>query len=653
MADVTKPSRPPARKDDEGQLPHLRKELYEPEESEDFRQREDELARLGYHHQVVRPAEGDATKRPFGPVQRLTDRQRKLLWRTSGIGFLVVFLIVTAVVGTWWYRQNFLLTDDQIAIAVQGPDGAMAGQIGEWNVAWTNTSGVAWKDVEILITKPDSFRLHEADPAVDISGKPYVVRAGTINPGQNGVVSIQGEFLGEVNSEAVIEAEILLTPFNFLSGQFSKKATLTVRVTASSLELAADVKRETVDGEIIEVPIQVRNIGARRLENMYVRVEVGEGLELLADHQTTSPDFSPVQNGWKIDALEPFQIITKVMAVKIQGEPGSQRSFSALAGFLDGEKSWQQKRVDHVMTISVPSVAFVQKFNDQEEAIVVQPGEHVRGQITYRNNGQREFHNVIISVKLEGEAFDPSSLDLEGGAYDPTTQTIRWSAASVPQLQRLAIEQEGTVSFSFVVIEEDAFPRTGGRLNNFIIRSTAWFESPSLPQSTEGLRIVTANEALLSVGTVPTLETAVFYDDARLGIQSTGPNPPRIGEETTYTVRIRIGSMLNDLGSVVVTGVIPDGVRPTGKTYRTSGDLQITERTGQLRWRVPLVAAGAGRIKPPEELHIQLAIKPGENQYGQPILFFSSLAMEGLDTFVDQSYPYTLQLLPQAPAVER
>ena len=126
-----------------------------------------------------------------------------------------------------------------------------------------------------------------------------------------------------------------------------------------------------------------------------------------------------------------------------------------------------------------------------------------------------------------------------------------------------------------------------------------------------------------------------FYDDGRLGITSTGPNPPTVGQETSYTVRLRVGSTLNDIGDVRITAIIPDGVRYTDKTYRTAGEVNYNERTQTVTWTMPLITAGTGRLKPAEEFDFQVAVVPGEHQRNHEIDLLKSLQLEATDEFTD------------------
>jgi len=140
----------------------------------------------------------------------------------------------------------------------------------------------------------------------------------------------------------------------------------------------------------------------------------------------------------------------------------------------------------------------------------------------------------------------------------------------------------------------------------------------------------------LPISTDILLGIDAFYDDGRLGITSTGPLPPKVGEQTTYTLRTRIGSSLNDIEQAKVVIVLPDGVSYTNSFYKTVGDIDYNDRTNTMTWTIPLLEGLVGRAVPLHELNMQIAITPGENVRGKTVPFLQSIVVKGTDSFTDQ-----------------
>jgi hypothetical protein len=279
--------------------------------------------------------------------------------------------------------------------------------------------------------------------------------------------------------------------------------------------------------------------------------------------------------------------------------------------------------------------------------LTVRPGEDVSGQIKYRNVGSTGLKEVIMKVSFEGVGFDPASLNLSGvGSYDPTTRTITWSSATVPELAVVQPRQESVLSYSFRILPIEQFPTSGEAAKNHVLVTTATVDSPDLPAPVGQPRQVISDRAVLSVKTDLTLLADAVYDDGRLGIKSSGPLPPRVGQTTTYTVRFRIGSTINDVADVQLVAVLPDGVRYTGQKYSTGGEMQFNDRSGELNWTLPFIEGLTGRAKPYQELHIQVAITPGENTRGQPVQLLNRGELSAVDQFTDEAMTVTVDEFP-------
>jgi hypothetical protein len=165
----------------------------------------------------------------------------------------------------------------------------------------------------------------------------------------------------------------------------------------------------------------------------------------------------------------------------------------------------------------------------------------------------------------------------------------------------------------------------------------ATVDSPDLPAPVGQPKRVVSDRLMMTVNTNITLDVDSFYDDGRLGLESTGPLPPEVGQQTTYTVRFRLGATLNDVGDVRIRAVLPDGVKYMGQHYKTVGEVDINERSGEIFWTVPLVERLTGIVRPAFELHVQVGITPGENLRGETVKFLNNVSVEGTDVFTDST----------------
>lgn len=611
-------------------LDKLQRELYQQDKDKEVERRVKELPKLGLRPAAPAPSPSRVGLDRLVEVAKrsTTQHRRRLIIIGSTVAGMA--LIGLAVAGTWWYRARQTVGQEQIAVQLAGPTSITSGDEVTYAVHVQNDSRVAWDNVEFSVAAPDGWKLQQADPGFVVSGPVQLLKISTLEPGEEKTARLTGQLIGEEQTTVLAKAEITLTPRNFPSGRFSKVATLGTLIATVPLELSIDAPKGAAGGDRVVATINLRNTGATALEVVYVGLQMDGGLSLAPDDKAFSPDFSVPTARWKSFRLEPLQTITRTAVVYVSGQAGERRQLTAQAGLLDGTTPRLQRTVSHVLVVDQASLAIQQAFDAISQDGVVTTEQRIKGTVTYQNLEAVAFSDARIKVQLEGIGFDAASFELNGGGYDAKTKTITWTAAAVPELKVLQPHQQGEIKFEFSILKAEQFPKTGDQLNNFSLVSTATADS-----EVKTGKVVASDRRVLSIVTDPTLEFTSLYDDGRLGIKSTGPNPPVVGQETTYTIRLRLGSSLNDLGEVTVRAVVPDGVRATGATYKTSGEATFNERAQEMVWQVPLVVGGTGRLQPAEELYFQVAVTPGAHQKNQPVPLLKSVSVVGVDQFTD------------------
>ncbi len=639
------PGTPPSGEEDE--LEHLTRELYTREEPADIKQRREVLHWLGLQEHERTKEEADLARAQFKNLALQRARRFVRILRLVSILVGVVAVIIWALVVTTWYRRTKEVVQSDIVVSIDAPQEFTAGEEIVYHIAYGNKSRVDWHDVELVFEVPKGFRFIDSSQQLDRVGRQYVYRVGNLARGAQSELTIAGQLIGEQNEAAVARAELLLTPSNFPSGRFSNVAAFSTTITALSLEVALDIPNDAASGERVLATISVRNLSSKHVEGGYLRMRAAPGIQLAVEDPDFSPGFSTLDSEWRVPTLSPLEGVTRTLVLYSEGRPGEQRVLEIEAGIRQGDEEFTQRMLSPVITLSASELLVDLLYNGSSELITVRPGETVAGTIRYQNVGTVGLKDVIVEVQfVEGVGFDPSLLTHRAGAYDPIGRKVVWSPATVPELAVVQPHEVGDIAFNFRVLSADRFPKSGENAKNIVIVSTATVDSPDLPAPVGQPRRVVSDRAVIALRGDLTLAADALYDDGRLGLRSSGPLPPTVGQTTTYTLRFRVGSTLNDTGDIRMVGVLPDGVRHTGAIYKTVGDVQYNERSGEIVWTIPLVDGLAGRARPPGELHLQVAITPGENKRGQAIVFLNKLQAEGVDQFTDETVTASVGTFP-------
>lgn len=639
----------PGRKDEEDRLAIIRRRLYARDEPPELRQREQELQRLGVTRQSQRPENeaGTIVSARYKNLALLRAKRWGRVLRFSGLLTLILVVIIAAVVTTFWYRSLQTVTEAQVALTITAPQEFTAGEEILYVVRYGNDSRVDWTNVELIFTPPRGFTYRGSNAEIEQIGRQVMLKAGALASGGSGELHVRGQLIGEQNETASSMAELFLTPENFPSGKFLKSSALATTITALPLEVSLNIPGDAASGERAVGTIAARNLSNQTLNGVYVRLLPAPGVQLAPEDPDFSLGFSAVGTEWLLPTLDSLSESEVTFVFRVEGQTGEKRVIDVEAGIRQAGEDFVQRELTHVLTVSATEVVVEQLYNGSAGPLTVRAGETVQGVVRYHNVGSVGLTGVIVDVSFEGLTFDAGSLDLDGhGSYDPVTRRVRWSAASVPELAVVQPQQSGELTFSFRVLPTDLLPTTGGEIKNHVLVTTATVDSPALPAPVGQPRRVISDRAVLSLRSDLILQATALYDDGRLGLTSTGPLPPRVGEITSYTIRFRVGTTLNDVSGVQLTGVLPDGVRHTGKQYATSGEVAFNERTGELVWTMPFMEGLTGRAAPHQELHVQVEITPGEDKRDQEVALLNKVLLEAVDQFTDEALAESVSAFP-------
>lgn len=631
---------------DESNLEKLQKALYEREESGELKQRQEDVAH--FSPREVKVAERAAPAPPsahFVDVmkQRIKKRRQLIKWIAGAAAGVAVVAGAAAV--TLWYRASLQVSPAQIEITMSAPDTFTSGEDISYTIAYRNASRMKWQNVELALQPPAGFTYRASTPTAERSGSNYIMKVGELAPGGGGQAIVTGQLLGQQQTISQATAELVLSPANFPGEQLKKSIAVATTITALPLELSIDMSAAAAPGDRVLGLIHVRNVGRTPLTNSYIKLAVPPGVDVAKEDSEFSPDFSLADSTWALPPLEPLAEATRTAVLFIQGDSGEHREITVEAGIRAGESAIVQRSVAHVVTVTAPQLLITQMYNGNSQDQTAVAGAAISGVVQYKNVGTVGLKDVIVTVKFEGVGIDPASLKLPQGSYNPTNRTISWSAATVPGLATLLPQQEGALDYQFNILALDKLPADNQGQNSRLV-TTATIDSPNLPTPVGQERKVVTDQLVLSLTTNLTLGVDAFYDDGRLGITSTGPLPPEVGQQTTYTVRVRVGSSLNDAEDVRVSMILPDGVSYTDKNYKTTGTIDFNSRTGEVTWNIPLLKGLTGRSAPAEEMDIQVAITPGEDKRGQAVLLVGSLSVTANDGFTNQAVSSEVKELP-------
>ncbi len=262
-------------------------------------------------------------------------------------------------------------------------------------------------------------------------------------------------------------------------------------------------------------------------------------------------------------------------------------------------------------------------------------GNRLNYTIKYTNNTNINFFGMNLSVKLEGDTFDFSTLDTRGGFYDDSTRTITWNPSVVSDFQNFTPNLKGQINFSVGL--KSAFPSViPGATQDSFVKVSAKFGTQKVPDDFDDDEVYVLSSLVTKISTQPNINQAIYYNDPSLG--SSGSLPLMVGEETLFTVHWQLTNPGNEIEDVKIIGKLSPGIEWEGAAT-ANNDLPaptFNVNSSEVSWMLSKLPYGTGTVSDKYEGVFRIKVKPSSQQVGSKVDLLSSLQFTGTDSFTKQ-----------------
>jgi hypothetical protein len=442
-----------------------------------------------------------------------------------------------------------------------------------------------------------------------------------------GEFEIKGKFYAPQDYVIYMKAALNYMPSNF-SSPFQARGQISVRVKASPLDLGITAPQEAASGENVEYDIDYKNLSARAFGDLRVKVEYPDGFEF----RESNPNPDEGKETWYVGNLDLNKSGRIVIKGTITGTKDEAKIVKISLGNLASDGSFvAYSQKEEITKIKGLPLSIVQKVENNADN-VVNPGDKVYYNLNYKNEGDIGIRDVIITLEIKTNVLDFSKLELDNGSYDSSKGIITWKASDIPGLKNLEPGQGGTIRFSVPVV--NIVPVKSAADKNFTIDSVAKIDSPDIPTPLGSNKTIATSVMPLKLNSKVILEANGYYNDSN--IKNSGPIPPQIGKETTYTLHWLITNVSNDISNTQVVAYLPTGVQWKGKTYPDSENISFNGRTNEIVWQVGKLDNGVGVLNSPREVSFQVGVTPESSQLKKFLTLLNASTLTAKDLFTDR-----------------
>lgn len=555
----------------------------------------------------------------------------------SLIALAGIFLI--AVGFFIWGQFSFSKNDFQIEI--YAPQKAISGETISYLVQYKNNNNVNLENVKFQFYFPEGSIIKDKE-----EGRAFLERdLKTIFSGQAGEEEFRVQITGVKNEIKKAKVVVSFNPSS-ISSTYETQVEQETEIIAVPLILNLNLPEKSVSGQKINFNLQYLNDSDILFEDLKILVKYPSGFIF----EEAIPE--PVEEKiiWRFDefaAQESGEI--KISGV-LSGDGGEVKSFEAILGveqdgnFIELDRTLRSTQIDQA------PLSIWQKIN-QEENYTANWGDSLSFEIFYKNTSRENIRGVTVSAKLDPKAIDLTTLNIPQGSFDGRTNTIYWTNVGVADLGFLQEGQEGSLKF-FVQVRNDA-PINSFLDKNFVISVRSKIDSPNIPLSLVGTQIGSEDVLEIPLNSLLKLDALGYFNDDTFS--NTGPIPPRVGQETTYTLYWNVTNASNDVKDVTVQAFLPENVEWTGNISPAGQDLSFDRSTRKITWKLGSLNPGVGYVLPAKQVAFQVALTPSIVQVNQSANLLRESKIYAKDNFTGQSLENSDELitteLPDDPSL--
>lgn len=433
-----------------------------------------------------------------------------------------------------------------------------------------------------------------------------------------------------------------------IKGSFTENEKIHIEIADLGLSLELIGPEKVISGEPFDLKaVYARsNIYASETENipaLKIRFDYPSALSVNYLPPQTADDMPPTKPLDRIDAktfslgiLKPGDNGEIDMRNNIDLPEGSSFKLTAsiLVNIMGDDYVLVSKDFTATLSPSPLSVMLWASANSVPTAespkAVFNAGDTINYLVTYKNQTDLPFDNVVLKIKLTGAMYDINSVSAGSGLWNPSTRTISWDSSSFPEFKSLAAGATGSLTFTIKLAS--AYPIRRLNDKNFRVLAEARIESPTLQKDIEASKTESSFALENKISGQIKVEAKGFFRDAPALILNDGPWPPRVNQPTDFTIHWILTNYSTDLTNIEVRGELPDGYIFTGAVKSNiSSAPQFNASTGEVSWKLDKLYATAGITSDSPEAIFQVRATPVTAGDYAPIL--GATTVTATDTF--------------------
>jgi hypothetical protein len=526
-----------------------------------------------------------------------------------------------------FFGNSNSVSNDNINISVQSNAFTAGGEDYPLLVEIANKNNSPLELVDLVIDYPKSSEDTSAQDSNHVR-----ISLGTIPAGGVKDENVKLVLFGEQGStnQINISIEYRVEGSNSI---FVKSAIYNVSINSTPMDLSVDAPTQVISNQDMKFNVKATLNSTKTMSQVLLKVDYPIGFQF----ESATPAPSIGNNIWNLGDVAPGSERDISIDGKMVGVfDGDQKVFHVSAGTQsDTDASTIGtlfNSMDYSMMIEKPSIDASLMINGVSQTnYTIDAKTPINAQIHWVNNLNTSISNLKITAKISGDAVDPNTISTAQGFYDSSQNLITWDDNAESSFVQVNPGDSGDLSFSLSSLP--LFSATGGIISSPTINIDVSVTGEQAQNG--GATTELSNEELSAINLTSDLglsTEALYYSGP---FTNTGPIPPKVGQNTTYTVVWTLSNTANNISNAEVESSLPLWMQFVGPFSPTTEDLTYNSTTKEILWNVGSVPAGTGITEASRSVSFQVKLNPSLSQVGTDPVIINNTALTGHDDFAN------------------
>ena len=565
----------------------------------------------------------------------LTSYQEKFFMKTSIFKnffiFSSVFFILTLGYAFYvFFAGGNTVSNNNIDISILGNNFTAGGEELSLIVGITNRNSSALDLVDLVVEYPKSSS--NSGAGLSAGTERFRESLGTISAGAVRNENIKLVLFGEQGSVRPVKISLEYR-VEGSNGIFVKEKSYEITISSTPLNLSVNAPSTVSLNQDVTLNIKATLNVTRAVSKILLKLDYPVGFQF----KSSVPAPSLGNNIWNLGDLAPgternISITGKMLDVF----DGEEKSFHILSGSQSsGDKSVIDvvfNSLTHTITMKKPFIEaklFINGVYQREYSANAKVP--ISGEIRWTNNLDTKVNDLEIRAKISGNAIDRKTINPQQGFYNSSTNVITWDKNSKNGFDEINPGDSGSVNFSFSSVS--LFGALSGMLSDPAINVDISISGKQLIAGYAAADLNNSDSGIIRIiSDVGFAAKALYYSGP---FTNTGPVPPKVEKETSYTIVWSLSNTANDISKSIIRSTLPSWIKFKGPISPLQEDLTYNPSTKEIIWNISRIPKGAGITAPGRSVSFQVAFIPSLSQAGTLPVIINEAILTGYDDFAN------------------